>query len=177
MAGLESPIHHMAIVDFDCQVGPGTRVYQFASIVREAKVGVDCVIGPGTVIDGALVCDGVHIGPNVFIPPGVQIACGVFIGAGTQFCNDMWPRTNKTGWNTQALSLIADGKTIDIGPGVSIGANCTILPGTVINPNTMIAAGSVIQGEMPSNSLIYRNGKIVKIGNESERLEQRMRFL
>ena len=44
-------------------------------------------------------------------------------------------------------------RDIRIGNNVFIGANCTILPGTVIQDNVVIGAGSVIKGELLSNSM------------------------
>ena len=36
---------------------------------------------------------------------------------------------------------------------VFIGANCTVLPGTIINDNIVIGAGSIIKGELETNSI------------------------
>ncbi len=44
-------------------------------------------------------------------------------------------------------------KDVLIENNVFIGANCTILPGTVIHDNVVIGAGSVIKGELQSNSI------------------------
>lgn len=42
---------------------------------------------------------------------------------------------------------------IIIGNNVFIGANCTILPDTIVHDNVIVAAGSVVKGELESNSI------------------------
>lgn len=44
-------------------------------------------------------------------------------------------------------------QNVQIGNNVFIGANCTILPGTTINDNVVIGAGSIVKGELESNSI------------------------
>lgn len=48
-------------------------------------------------------------------------------------------------------------KDIRIGNNVFIGANVTILPGTVIEDNCIIGAGSVVKGNIKSNSIMIGN--------------------
>jgi acetyltransferase-like isoleucine patch superfamily enzyme len=44
-------------------------------------------------------------------------------------------------------------KDIVIKNNVFIGANCTILPGTIIHDHVVVGAGSVVKGELESNSV------------------------
>jgi acetyltransferase-like isoleucine patch superfamily enzyme len=44
-------------------------------------------------------------------------------------------------------------KEVIIGNNVLVGANCTILPGTIINDNIIIGAGSIVKGELETNSI------------------------
>lgn len=44
-------------------------------------------------------------------------------------------------------------KDIQIKNNIFIGANCTILPGTIICDNVVVGAGSVVKGELESNSI------------------------
>ena len=49
---------------------------------------------------------------------------------------------------------------IRIGDNVWIGANCIILKGSIIGDNSVIAAGTVVRGEIPSNSVAYNKKEI-----------------
>ncbi len=55
---------------------------------------------------------------------------------------------------------------VKIGKNVWIGANCTILKGVTIGDNAIIAAGSIVNQNIPDNSLFYNKleNKIKEIG-------------
>lgn len=46
---------------------------------------------------------------------------------------------------------------VEIGDNVFIGARTIVLPGTIIGDNTIIGAGSVIKGQIKSNSVYAGN--------------------
>ncbi len=48
-----------------------------------------------------------------------------------------------------------------IGNNVWIGANCTILKGVCIGDNVVIGTGTVIRENIPSNTLVYQEKKII----------------
>lgn len=48
-------------------------------------------------------------------------------------------------------------KKVVIGDNVFIGYGCLVLPGTKINDNVIIGAGTVVRGEIPSDSVICGN--------------------
>lgn len=43
---------------------------------------------------------------------------------------------------------------VTIGPGVWVGARCTILPGVTIGAGAVVAAGSVVNKDVPENTLV-----------------------
>lgn len=47
-------------------------------------------------------------------------------------------------------------KEVNIGENVWIGANVVILRGTNIGNNSVIAAGSIINGNIPANKIVYQ---------------------
>lgn len=62
-------------------------------------------------------------------------------------------------------------REIKIGKNVFIGMGAIILPGTTIHDNVVIGAGSVVRGEIPSDSIVIGNpGKI--IGNLTEKTQK-----
>jgi acetyltransferase-like isoleucine patch superfamily enzyme len=141
-------IHPLADVA-ECQIGQGTRVWQFVVILKGAKIGVDCNICAQTLIEG-----GVVIGDRVTVKSGVQIWDGsfigddVFIGPNVTFSNDLYPRSKQ--YPTQFNG-------ITIHNGASIGANATLLPGITIGEKAMVGAGAVVTKDVPDRAVVIGN--------------------
>lgn len=153
-------IHEAAYVK-DAEIGIGTKVWQFASVIRGAKVGKNCNIGSGSILDGPVLGDNVLVGHGSFIGPGVTIGSDVFIAPNVTMCNDAWPSVSKVSWHLD--ELLAGFVTIRIDDGASIGAAVVILPGVVIGEGAMIAGGAIVVGNVPPHCLYKRNGTFVKI--------------
>lgn len=132
----------------------------------EGTLGEDCRIWHGAHIrEGAVVGDGTSIGRGAYIDTNVSIgrnckvqnyACiysgatignDVFIGPHVCFTNDREPRAVGP-WEPQP--------TI-VQPGVSIGANATILCGIIIGAHAMIGAGSVVTRSVPKYAKVVGN--------------------
>lgn len=163
---------HRAQIDRDVSIGAWTRVWQFASVIRGAKIGESCSIASCAIVDGAKVGDGTIISHGAFIDPGIEIGAGVFIGPHVALCNDAWPRADKTGFDMGAL---IDGSfiTTRIEDGASLGAGVVVLPGLVIGSGAMVAAGSVVTQSVPACTLHKRDGSMVPI--DAAKMVKRMR--
>jgi acetyltransferase-like isoleucine patch superfamily enzyme len=66
------------------------------------------------------------------------------------------------GYNTTILTheyLIREYRlgNVEIGSGVMIGANCTILPGVTIGDGAVVAAGSVVHKDVPPGAFVGGN--------------------
>lgn len=167
-------ISNDAIVHEDCFLGVGSRVWQFASVLRGACVGSNTSIGSSAVIDGCIVGHSCAIGAGAQIHPGVAICNRVFIGPGAIFCNDVWPRVSKDGFDTLALFDRKKFITI-VEDDASVGAGAVILPGTHIGYFSMVAAGAVCFGHVPDRHLFKRDGSMVPMP-EDLGASKRMRF-
>ena len=141
-------IHPTAICE-SSDIGAGTRIWAFAHILPNAKIGQDC-----NICDGVFIENEVSIGDRVTIKCGVQIWDGitieddVFIGPNATFCNDPFPRSGH--------HLDEYPKTL-IERGASIGANATILSGITVGSGAMIGAGSVVTRSVPQNAIVVGN--------------------
>jgi acetyltransferase-like isoleucine patch superfamily enzyme len=162
-------IHRLALVE-NSRVGIGTKVWQFASVIRGAEVGDDCNIASNAIIDGARLGDGCLVGHGCSINPGTRIGDQVFIGPLSTICNDRWPRVSKDGFDVSAL-LLKSVATVDIEDGASIGAGCQILPGVSIGTHAVIAAGSTVCKNVKAHYLHKRSGECVPL---SPRAPERM---
>ena len=136
-------------------IGQGTRVWQYAVILKDAKIGQDCNICAHTLIENDVVIgDNVTIKSGVYIWDGTTIEDNVFIGPCVAFTNDKFPRS-KVYPETYPRILIKK--------NASIGANATILPGIVIGENSMVGAGAVVTKNVPDNTVVVGNpAKITK---------------
>lgn len=165
-------IHPLAHVE-GSTIGPRTCVWQFASVIRGTRLGADCNVASCATLDGPQFGDRCIISQGVAMGPGFVIGDDVFIGPNVTVCNDRWPRATKGGFDADALR--AGFVTVRVGNWVSIGANAVILPGVTLGKRAMIAAGSVVDRDVPYDSLFKRDGNIVPIDNETRAFGRRMR--
>jgi UDP-2-acetamido-3-amino-2,3-dideoxy-glucuronate N-acetyltransferase len=164
-------VHPLAHVD-GAEVGPGAKVWQFASITRGAIIGAECTIAPGAMVDGSHVGARSKIGPGVKMGPGFAIGSDVFIGPNVVLCNDAWPRADVTGFDLEAL-LNGRMVAVVIEDGASIGANATVLAGVRIGKGAFVAAGSVVSRSVPAGHLHKRDGRLVEINSAWTRRRMR----
>lgn len=164
-------IHPKAHVD-GASIGPGTRVWQFASVIRGTRLGSDCNVASGATLDGPWFGDRCIISQNVAMGPGFFVSDDVFIGPNVTICNDRWPRTDKIGFDDK---LLRDSEFVSvfIKAGACIGANAVVLPGVVIGRRAVVAAGAVAEKNVPDEHLLRRDGNMVQI--KPEWREHRMR--
>lgn len=128
-------IHPLSDVQTD-QIGDGTRIWQFAIVLKGAKIGRNCNICAHTFIENDVV-----IGDNATVKCGVQLWDGlrvgnnVFIGPNVTFCNDKYPKSGNHDF--ECLHTIIE-------DDVSIGANATVLPGLRLGRGCVVGAGAVV---------------------------------
>jgi UDP-2-acetamido-3-amino-2,3-dideoxy-glucuronate N-acetyltransferase len=147
-------IHPYADIS-ECEIGEGTRIWQFVVVLKGAKIGKDCNICAHTLIEGNVV-----IGDRVTVKSGVQIWDGsvigndVFIGPNATFSNDPFPRTKV---------YQAKYRGVTIRDGASVGANATLLPGITIGEKAMVGAGAVVTKDVPPGAVMVGNpAKIIR---------------
>ncbi len=136
-------IHSSADVQ-TVKVGNNTRVWQFAVVLKGAKIGENCNINCHTFIENDVVIGNrVTVKSGVYIWDGIQIDDDVFIGPNVTFTNDKYPRS-------KAAFTLA--RTY-VGKGATIGAGTIILPGITLGAYAMTGAGSLITKDVPSHAL------------------------
>lgn len=161
-------IHPKAVVDPDCEIGEGSCVWQFASVVRGAVLGEGVSVASCAIVDGATVGDNSIIAHCASVHPGAVLGKGVFVGPGAVLCNDAWPRAHKDGW------ALPTRPTIIVDDGASICAGAVILPGVHIGRNAMVAAGVVCANDVPEGMLMLSNQACVPIGDEHRKVRVRV---
>lgn len=146
---------HPAADVAECQIGEGTKIWQFVVILKGARIGSACNICAQTLIEGNVV-----IGDRVTVKPGVQIWDGsrigddVFLGPNATLSNDLYPRSKQ--YPKKFFG-------VNIKKGASIGANATLLPGVTIGEYALVGAGAVVTKDVPDRAVVIGNpAKIIR---------------
>jgi UDP-2-acetamido-3-amino-2,3-dideoxy-glucuronate N-acetyltransferase len=143
-------VHEAALCEAE-DVGPRTRVWAFAHVMRGARIGADCNVGGHVFVEeGAIVGDRVTVKNGVQLWDRVTIEDDVFLGPGCVFTNDPRPRV---GHRLQRKDLVPT----RVGRGASVGANATIVCGISIGQFALVGAGAVVTRDVPAHALVVGN--------------------
>ena len=142
--------HQLAVVETD-DIGLGTRIWAFAHVMPEARIGCNC-----NICDHAFIESGVILGDNVTVKNGVALWRGitiednVFLGPNCVFTNDRNPRAyiKKAGRELTPTLIRAN---------ATVGANATILCGLTIGQHAFVGAGAVVLSSIPDFGLVVGN--------------------
>ena len=142
--------HPTAVVDDDCTIGEGTKIWHFSHIMPGAVIGNNCNLGQNVVVSSKVILgNNVRVQNNVSIYEGVICEDDVFLGPSMVLTNVINPRS--------AVSRKNEYKTTLIKKGASIGANATIICGNTIGSFAFIGAGTVVTKDVPNFALIIGN--------------------
>jgi UDP-2-acetamido-3-amino-2,3-dideoxy-glucuronate N-acetyltransferase len=142
--------HQSAIIDENCEIGEGTKIWHFSHIMSGCKIGKRCNIGQNVVVSPQVILgDNVKVQNNVSIYTGVICEDDVFLGPSMVFTNVINPRSAITRKDEYRKTIVRK--------GASIGANATVVCGNEIGQYAMIGAGAVITKEVPAYALVYGN--------------------
>lgn len=143
-------VHPSSIVDENCQIGEGTKIWHFSHVMSGAVIGNNCNLGQNVVVSPKVILgNNVRVQNNVSIYEGVICEDDVFLGPSMVLTNVINPRS--------AVSRKQEYKTTLIKKGASIGANATIVCGNTINEFAFIGAGAVVIKDVPAYALIVGN--------------------
>jgi UDP-2-acetamido-3-amino-2,3-dideoxy-glucuronate N-acetyltransferase len=142
--------HETAIIDEDCEIGEGTKIWHFSHIMSNCIIGENCNIGQNVVVSpGVVLGKNVKIQNNVSIYSGVICEDDVFLGPSMVFTNVTNPRS--------AINRRGEYSKTRVRKGASIGANATIVCGHDIGEFAFIGAGAVVTKAVPAYALVVGN--------------------
>ena len=143
-------VHEKALCE-SSQVGPRTRIWAFAHVMRGAVVGADCNIGDHAFIEtGARVGDRVTVKNNALVWDKVTLEDDVFVGPNAVFTNDLIPRNAFKNPPERFLATL-------VRRGASIGANATIVCGVTVGEQAFVGAGAVVIRDVPAHAMVAGN--------------------
>jgi len=142
--------HSTAVIDDNCQIGDGTKIWHFSHVMSGAVIGNNCNLGQNVVVSPKVVLgNNVRVQNNVSIYEGVICEDDVFLGPSMVLTNVINPRSAVSRKNEYKKTLIKR--------GASIGANATIVCGNTIHEFAFIGAGTVVTKDVPAYALIVGN--------------------
>lgn len=142
--------HETAVIDDNCSIGEGTKIWHFSHIMSNCTIGEKCSFGQNVVVSPDVVLGrNVKVQNNVSIYSGVICEDDVFLGPSMVFTNIINPRS--------AVIRRDEYKETLVKKGASIGANATIICGNTIGEFSLIGAGSVVTKEVPPYALVVGN--------------------
>lgn len=142
--------HETAVIDDNCNIGDGTKIWHFSHIMSNCKIGKKCNIGQNVVVSPQVILgNNVKVQNNVSIYTGVICEDDVFLGPSMVFTNVINPRS--------AVNRKDKYMKTTVKKGVSIGANATIVCGNDIGEFAFIGAGAVVVKEIKPYALVVGN--------------------
>jgi UDP-2-acetamido-3-amino-2,3-dideoxy-glucuronate N-acetyltransferase len=142
--------HETAIIDDNCEIGEGTKIWHFSHIMPNCTLGKACNIGQNVVVSPHVTLgNNVKVQNNVSIYTGVNCEDDVFLGPSMVFTNVINPRSAVNRKNEYMKTTVRK--------GASIGANATIVCGNDIGKYAFIGAGAVVITEVKAYELVVGN--------------------
>ena len=142
--------HETAVIDNNCQIGKGTKIWHFSHIMSNCIIGESCNLGQNVVVSPEVILGkNVKVQNNVSIYTGVICEDDVFLGPSMVFTNVINPRSAINRKNEYLKTTVKKGATI--------GANATIVCGNNIGEFSFIGAGAVVTKEVLSYALVVGN--------------------
>jgi UDP-2-acetamido-3-amino-2,3-dideoxy-glucuronate N-acetyltransferase len=142
--------HETAVIDADCSIGKGTKIWHFSHIMSHCVIGIGCNIGQNVVVSPKVVLGkNVKVQNNVSIYTGVICEDDVFLGPSMVFTNVINPRSAIKRQDAYQKTVVKK--------GASIGANATIICGNNIGEYAFVGAGAVVTEEILSFALVVGN--------------------
>ena len=146
----EYSAHESAVIDDNCKIGKGTKIWHFSHIMSGCEIGENCNIGQNVVVSpGVVLGKNVKVQNNVSIYTGVICEDDVFLGPSMVFTNVINPRSAVIRKNEYLKTHVKY--------GVTIGANATIVCGVTLGEFCFIGAGAVVIKDVKPYALVVGN--------------------
>ena len=144
--GQNVQIHPLALIEEGARIGDNTKIGPFCIVRSNAVIGKDCSLTAYCEIR-----EGVRVGDRSTFGSRCTISAGATIGSDVKikyaFVLTDTPKLEED--NAKSVG--------DIGDGVLIGANVTLMPGCRIGNNAVIGACSQVRSDVGEGEVWYGN--------------------
>jgi len=170
-------------IDADAIIAGDTRLWPGTIIQGATRIGAHCEIGPYTILEDAVVKDGVRVGPFARLRPGTVLEEKARVGNFVEIKKSTIGRESKV----NHLTYIGDaevGQAVNIGAGtitcnydgftknktmiedqVFVGSNANLVAPVRVGRGAIIAAGSTITQDVAAEALVVaRSRQVTKAG-------------
>lgn len=141
-------------IDPGAVVGEGTKVWHFAQIREDARLGRNCVVGRSAYIGpGVEIGDKCKIQNLALVYDPAVLEDGVFIGPAAVLTNDQYPRAISPDGELRGADdwdLVG----VTVRRGASIGARAVCVAPVTIGAWALVAAGSTVIHDVPDFALV-----------------------
>ncbi len=142
--------HETSVIDDNCKIGVGTKIWHFSHVMSDCEIGERCNLGQNVVVSPKVILgNNVKVQNNVSIYTGVICEDDVFLGPSMVFTNIVNPRSAIIRRDEYKITLVKK--------GASIGANATIICGNNIGEFALIGAGAVVTKNVEAYALVVGN--------------------
>jgi UDP-2-acetamido-3-amino-2,3-dideoxy-glucuronate N-acetyltransferase len=142
--------HPTAVIDENCSIGKGTKIWHFCHVMTGAIIGKNCSLGQNVMVaSGVELGDRCKVQNNVSLYTGVICEEDVFLGPSMVFTNVKNPRSAIVRRDSYTQTYLRKGATI--------GANATLICGMEIGSYAFVGAGAVVTQSVPPYALVVGN--------------------
>jgi UDP-2-acetamido-3-amino-2,3-dideoxy-glucuronate N-acetyltransferase len=150
MSQLDYYVHPSAIIDEQCVIGAGTKIWHFCHLMKHARIGTRCILGQNCLVASDVVIgNNVKVQNNVSIYTGTVVEDDVFLGPSCVLTNVTNPRSQIDRHSLYERTVIRRGATV--------GANATIICGVELGRYCFIGAGTVVTKDVLDYALVIGN--------------------
>jgi UDP-2-acetamido-3-amino-2,3-dideoxy-glucuronate N-acetyltransferase len=137
-------------------VGSGTEICAFAWVMKNARIGVNCLIcGFVTLDEDVIIEDDVTVMNGAYVARGAKVLRGSFIGPNAVVTDDKYPRSPRAAeYRFRYEAIERWHRSTSIGPFASLGANSTVIAGCDVGAHAMVGAGAVVTHRVPERAQV-----------------------